>query len=592
MRKTNPLTHNKKKRARAFFASNKLSEAESLYLQIASKDRRDWEARQMLGTIAWRSRNPDEAEGHFREALAIKAGLHEVHYQLACVLLEKGNIPDTLSHLRTAIRIRPDFFEPYLLLGNIAAGESRLQDAIEAYSQAVNINPQDPVAYSNLGNVLADQGRIGEAMDCWKKALSLQPDYASAHSNLLLCMNYSESLSADEVFQAHLDWAEKYEHNARKYTTHPNIPVPDRNLRIGYVTADMREHSVAYFLEPILENHDSSGFTVYCYSDVARPDAVTGRLYRIAGNIRTTAGLSDVDLAGLIRTDEIDILIDLAGHTSGNRLRMFAQKPAPVQVTYLGYPNTTGLSTMDYRITDSWADPPGFSDHLYTEKLVRLPRSFICYKPPEDSPPVVPRPDTGSGPITFGGFNYVGKMSMGVIRTWSKILHNVTGSKLLLKNKSLTDKSTRERMIELFADHGIPADRLELLGLTTSKAEHLSVYSRVDIALDTFPYNGTTTTCDTLWMGVPVITLSGKTHAGRVGASLLSGLGLNEFIAETVEEYILLASNLANNPEYLMGMRKNLIDIVSNSDLCNGVKFTKDLEAAYRGMWNTWCIEK
>lgn len=589
MAKTNVLIRSKQKRARALYNSKQLAESESLYTQIAKTYKRDMESWQMLGTIRWQLGDLQQAETHFRCALDIDKTHHEVNFQLGSVLLAQGQREQAIEYIGHALRIKPDFFEALLTLGNALAWSGMLQAAIESYQKALRLNPNQPVLYTNLGNVYADQGLLDQAIANWRQALMLKPDMASTHSNILLCLNYRSEYDPHELYQEHLTWAHRHGKASNQHKAHANSADPERRLRIAYVTPDLREHSVAYFIEPILAHHDPDHYEVYCYSAVANPDATTIRLLPLIKHYRSTAAMTDAQLAAQIRQDGIDILVDLAGHTAGNRLTLFSHKPAPRQVSYLGYPNTTGLSAMDYRLTDAWADPPGLTEDYYTESLWRLENGFLCYAPPVDAPPVGAAPVDKTGHITFGAFNYIAKTTAEVIQTWSEILKRVPDSKLIMKNKSLTDSATRTHYLALFESNGISSERVEMIGLTPSKAEHLAVYQRVDIALDTFPYHGTTTTCDTLWMGVPVLTLAGSNHASRVGVSLLSQLDLEQFIAESPEEYINLAVSLANEPAQLSEVRGRLRERMQASSLCDALSFTRRLEQAYRDMWHHWC---
>ena len=351
---------------------------------------------------------------------------------------------------------------------------------------------------------------------------------------------------------------------------------------------DFCTHSVAFFIDPILAHHDRRHIEVTCYADVAVPDTTTTRLRTLADSWRNTCRLTDAQVAEMVRADGIDILVDLAGHTADNRLLVFARKPAPVQVTYLGYPNTTGLQTVDYRLTDAWADAEELPNG-YTEELVRLPHGFLRYAPPKEAPPVGRLPARETDYVTFGSFNNLPKVNPGVVARWSEILLAVPNSRLLLKTKSFNDEATQERYFGLFAQNGVGREHLDFIGHTPSSREHLALYNQVDIGLDPFPYNGTTTTCEALWMGVPVITLAGEVHAGRVGVSLLSSVGLTELIADTADQYISLAVELAGNVNRLSSLRANLRGRVAASPLCDGQTFTHALEAAYRSMWRRWC---
>jgi predicted O-linked N-acetylglucosamine transferase (SPINDLY family) len=360
-------------------------------------------------------------------------------------------------------------------------------------------------------------------------------------------------------------------------------------LRIGYVSADFRDHPVGRFLLPLLQRHDSRKFEVFCYSNGPHVDAITKSLQRHAHRWRSIIGQNDDEAAEQIRADRIDLLVDLSGHTSGNRLLVFARKPAPVQVNYLGYPGTTGLTAMDYRLTDRFADPPGLTEPLHVEKLQHLPRTNWCFAPPQDSPPLEPPPAIRRGCVTFGSFNNFGKMTGAMFAVWAEILRQVPGSRLLLKAPALRAQGTRQRILGNFAAQGIEANRLDLHDWQPDYASHLALYGEMDIALDTFPYNGTTTTCDALWMGVPVVTLAGQSHVSRVGLSLLSNVRLPETIATTAEEYIRLAVQLAHDPDRLKILRAQLRERLTTSPLMDADGFTRDVEAAYRQIWRIWC---
>jgi predicted O-linked N-acetylglucosamine transferase (SPINDLY family) len=346
---------------------------------------------------------------------------------------------------------------------------------------------------------------------------------------------------------------------------------------------------VAFFIEPLLAAHNRDRVEITCYANLLQPDPMTQRLRGIADRWRNVWGLDDNKLTQLVRSDGIDILVDLAGHTNGNRLRAFGRKPAPVQVAWLGYPNTTGLREMDYRLTDEWADPPGANDELYTETLVRLPHGFLCYKPLEDCPDVAPLPAVRNGHVTFGCFNNSAKISSPVLDAWSEILNTVPESHFLLKSRQLHGPGLHQRFREEFARRGIAPERIEMLGSVNSTLDHLALYGRVDIALDTFPYNGTTTTCEALWMGVPVVVLAGDRHAGRVGVSLLHGIGMDELIAASPDEYRQLAIDLAGDRDRLAAYRAMLRSRMQNAPVMDATGFARDIEEAFRDMWRRWC---
>src|SRR5439155_7589787 len=370
---------------------------------------------------------------------------------------------------------------------------------------------------------------------------------------------------------------------------HTNDRDPDRRLRIGLLSPDFRTHSVAYFLEPILAAHERASFEFICYAELAHPDATSQRLQQQSEGWRSTAGVADAALAQQIRADAIDILIDLAGHTASTRIAVCAHQPAPVQMSYLGYPFSTGLETIDYRITDGYADPPGSSEQFYVERLLRLPRTAWCYRPPEPTPQVSESPSTRHGFVTFGSFNNLAKLSHGVLDTWSRVLEAVPNSRLILKSAGIGDPMTQTRVLESFAAHGVGAGRLLLKAYENSLFDHFARYNDIDIALDSFPYNGTTTTCEAMWMGVPVIGLAGEIHLSRVGVSLLSNVGLAELVAANREDYVRVASELAGDTTRLRTLRSELRPRMAGSPLRDESGFTRAFEAALRNAWHQWC---
>jgi predicted O-linked N-acetylglucosamine transferase (SPINDLY family) len=399
-------------------------------------------------------------------------------------------------------------------------------------------------------------------------------------------MNYHDGLDAATIFHEHLRWAER--HAARFYPTgdaaqHDNDRSPDRPLRVGYVSPDLRQHPVGFYMEPIISRHQREQVEPFCYSD-ARPDALSQRLGNACTGWRNIADWSDDRVAQTIRNDRIDILIDLAGHTAGHRLLVFARRPAPVQGTYLGYVNTTGLATMDYAITDKYLDPPGVHEPFRTEILYRLPRSYLCYIPPTRCDDVGPLPATKNGYVTFACMNNFSKVTPQTLDVWARILQRVPGCRIVLQSDIAAHLAqTRER----FARAGVDESRVQFVGKRPLN-EYFALHNTFDIALDPFPHNGGTTTCDALWMGVPVITVIGEHAVMRAGSSILSTLGLPELVANSVEDYIDLAAALAEDPVRLANLRRTMRNRMSNSPLMDLPGFVNDLEAAYRRMWQTW----
>jgi predicted O-linked N-acetylglucosamine transferase (SPINDLY family) len=402
-------------------------------------------------------------------------------------------------------------------------------------------------------------------------------------------MQYSPRYTAGDIFAESRRWEDLHGNNVTSDLL--NAVDPLRPLRIGYVSSDFRRHSVSYFLRALFANHSRTEFRIYCYSDVSEPDEYTSYFRTASDGWRDISGLGDNEVARMVSEDAIDILVDLAAHT-GDRLTLFTRRLAPVQVTWLGYPGTSGLSTIDYRISDDIADPPGESDRFNSERVYRLPDGFLCYTPPVDTPGIAPLPSAASAQITFGSFNSIAKITPEVVGLWSKVLHNNPESRLIIKTFSLSDGATRKRYTELFTANGIDIERVELRPWERNTTSHLAVYGEVDIALDTFPYNGTTTTCESLWMGVPVVTLSGERHSARVGTSILSRVGLDDLVAATPDEYLRITENLARDKERLIQLRQTLRKKMQASPLSDGAAFTGHMEKAFRRMWGDWCLQK
>lgn len=543
-----------------------------------------------LGNAVMAQGSIDQAMEYFRKALAIHPGHPETLCSLGYAFMVQGKWGEAVRSYQAALKWKPDFADAWNNLGNAFKGGAQSVDAIAAYQKALQLDPNCSQAHNNLGTILNELGCHDESLGSLRRALACKPTCAGAYSNLLLNLHYPAGFDGQTIFAEHCKWGSQYlAAGPCPGAACTNDPSPHRRLRIGYVSADFRQQSVAFFVEPLLAAHNRQEFEVFCYSNVRWPDRWTRRLQELPDAWRDISALSDEKAAGLIRTDGIDILIDLSGHTACNRLSLFALKPAPVQVTYIGYPDTTGLAAMDYRLTDSWADPPGTTEHLHVERLVRLPQGFLCYQPPGQAPEVGEPPFLKQGYVTFGSFNNRPKITPQVVVLWAKILQKLPESRLILKAWALRDRQACRYLEDLFAQQGIAADRLDLLGFAPSLEEHLNLYGQVDIALDTFPYNGTTTTCEALWMGVPVIVLTGDRHVSRVGVSLLSRLELTDLIAESTDRYLAKAVQLALDPQRLCHLRHNLRSVMRDSKLTDAEFFTAALESAYRDMWRKWC---
>ncbi|CAO3441231.1 O-linked N-acetylglucosamine transferase, SPINDLY family protein [Azospirillum endophyticum] len=530
-----------------------------------------------------------EALDALRRAIELKPDYAEAHFNLGNALRSANDLDGALACYTEALRLKPDMAAALSNMGDLLKGRAELSRAVECFMAALRAAPQMPEPCNNLGETLKEQGRITEAVAVFQQGLSAHPTAAIMHSNLVFALNYTADAPVEMIYRVHRHWAERHADPllpaGRK---HANDRSPDRKLRIGYVSPDFCAHSVSFFAEPVIREHDRSAFEVICYPCSRRSDAVTERLRAAADGWVPIVGLSDEAAASRIAADGIDILIDLAGHTAENRLLLFARKPAPVQVTWLGYPNTTGMPAIDYRLTDGIADPPGLADQLSAERLVRLPHGFHCYQPPMEVD-LQPRPPVlDSGVVTFGSFNNTSKVTAEVVRVWAEILKRVPKARLLLKSRQMGDDETRARYRNSFIAHGVDPDRVELLARIPAADGHLRAYDRLDIALDPFPYNGTTTTCEALWMGVPVVTLAGRSHVARVGASLLTNVGLGELIASDEADYIAKAVALAGDPDRLAGLRAGMRARLDAAPLTDHKGFTRSIETALRAMWRTW----
>jgi protein O-GlcNAc transferase len=531
----------------------------------------------------------DGALASFRRALEIKPDFAEAHSNLGVVLTELGQLKEAVASCRRALEIKPDNARAHNNLANALKDLGQLDDAVISYRRALKINPDFAEAHSNLGTALQALGRFGDAAASYRRAFEIKPDYAYAFSNLLMMMQYAEGYTQAESYAEHLSYAQRFEEPLKKgWLSHPNSREPGKRLKIGYVSPDFRNHAVAYFIEPVLTHHDREQVEVYCYYTYPASDEVTMRLKSLVDHWRDIRTMSDVEAAMRIREDGIDILIDLAGHTAWNRLQIFARKPAPVQATWLGYSCTTGLSSIDYRISDIYADPVGMSEQYYSETLYRLPDTFVCYSPARDAPAVGNLPALAQGGITFGSFNNLNKVTPKVRALWAQVLLAVPGSRLMLKTNVLSDKGIRQKLIDEFAEHGVGEERLVLASRDASYSEHMNRYNTVDIGLDPFPYNGGTTSVDAMWMGVPVVSLAGNSFGSRMGVSMLSNLGLPELIAQTPEDYVAITARLAGDLDRLAKLRAELRGCMANSPLTDAKRFTINLENAYRKMWQTF----
>ncbi len=525
----------------------------------------------------------DEAAQSLRKASLLAPEDSVVRLNLGVALLELGSFAEAVECLESAVRLEPRRAEAHNILGHALFCAGRCTEAIAAYETALRLKPGYAAPLDNLGRALKAQGRAEEAIVRHREALAAAPN-PETHSNLLYSLNLVE-MDPGAILAEHVAWGRLYgAPAAAAVLPRETASAASRRIRVGFVSPDFVNHAVAYFFAPVLVHGDRSRFEVFCYSNAKVPDTVTRRLRGLSEHWRDIALLGDDAVAALIRADGIDILVDLAGHTAHNRLLVFSRKPAPVQVTWLGYPSTSGLREMDYRLTDAASDPPGAADEAQVETLVRLGETFSCYEPNPDSPAVSPLPAEPSGHVTFGCFNNFAKVTPEMIALWAQVLSDAPGSRLLLKSGGLADPGTCAGVVRRFASAGVEEGRVLFDGERRSVADHLRLYSRVDIALDTFPYNGATTTCEALWMGVPVVTRAGRTHASRVGASFVGQVGLASWVASDAAGYRRICREWASDIPALAALRAGLRDRMSRSTLCDAARFVRRLEDALGAM--------
>ena len=532
----------------------------------------------------------DEAVAACRAAIRLKPNYAEAHANLGAALKDLGQLDGAVAACRTAIRLKPDYTEAHANLGAALKDLGRLDDAVAACRTAIGLKPDYAEAHSNLGAALNDLGYLDAAIAASHIAIRLKPDYADAYSNLLMCLHYQ----ADVGERAILDIAREFSRAVETGRTKPqfaNQADPERRLRIGYVSGDFGRHPVGYFLSQILSSHDRTAVDIFCYANSHHVDDMTSQLQGTADHWRSLVGVSDQVAAALVAADDIDILVDLSGHTARNRLPMFALKPAPVQVSWLGFWGTTGLSAMDYILSDDATIRPGEED-CYSERVLRLPVCRFCYGPPDDAPPPARElPLRRQGYVTFGSFNNLTKVGPEVIRLWAKVLLAVPASRLVLKWSSLAGEGMRRRLTEAFADEGIGKERLDLRD-ASPHSRMLLEYGDIDVALDPFPFSGGLTSCEALWMGVPVITLPGARAPSRQTFGFLQALGVTEWAAASPDDYIRIAVSLVADSDRLSRLRQDLRLRMASSSLCDGPAFTGRLETVYRQMWRQWCQDQ
>jgi protein O-GlcNAc transferase len=538
-------------------------------------------ARRNLWQLYFERGRDTEAVEHLDEYTRAYPEDAEAWHLLGLAHIRLGRTTEALPPLQRAIALQPGHVLAHNSLGIVKEAMGETDTAAGYFEHAIRIGPNRPEPFNNLALIRMEQGRAPEAVELFRRSLALNPNQPHVHSNYLLGLNYLTDIAPSTMLAEHRHWAAQFADGlppiGRVHRTNP-----DGVLHIGYVSSDLRTHPVAAYLGAVLPAHDRNTVRVTCYSSVTMPDANTQRLRSAADQWRDIAALNDAEAAELIRRDHVDVLVDLSGHSSRHRLTVFARRPVPVQVTHFGYPNTTGLRAMDYRFTDAISDPPGVESR-YAERLVRLTEVTWCWRPPDGAPDVGPLPADSADTFTFASLNNPAKLSQPALALWARILKAVPDSKLLLLgSKSLANS---ERLKALFAQQGAEG-RLEVLPRMSS-VEYYAAYNRIDLALDPFPYNGGVTTCDALWMGVPVVSLTGMSYAGRQGLSLLTAAGVAEFAAATADQYVSIAQRWATERDRLRELRVSLRERLRTSPICDADRFTRHLEAAYRTMVNS-----
>jgi predicted O-linked N-acetylglucosamine transferase (SPINDLY family) len=571
------------KAAAEHFRLGNLEEARRLFLAYCEHHPANAQVLRVLSQICYQTGRLAESVVHLDRARAVAPSDAGIWFSLGALYGEQRETAKAINCYKESLRLQPNNDEAWSNLGAIYYEQFGYSESIECLQRAVKINNKNEKAVVNLSLSLMAVGNAIEADRVLRAARDTAPDSDKVHSLFVFNLNYLTTPTKQEIFDEHRRWARRYDDAARPDPDWIRRRQDGKKIRVAYISPDIRRHSVAYFVSPVLKAHDKAKFEVYGYSDVKKPDDVTRELMGVVDHWRDISQLDNARISRMIREDEIDILVDLAGHTSpASRILLFANRAAPVQVSWLGYPDTTGLLAMDYRLTDTRTDPEGEADAFYTEKLVRLEEGFLCYEPATNAPAPGVVPIQVNGFVTFGSFNNILKVSDRVVRAWSEILRRIPDARLILKSRGLYDASARAAVLSRFQEHGSDVDRIECLGHVVGHDDHLGLYNRVDIALDTFPYSGTTTTCEAMWMGVPVITLEGDRHVSRVGASLLATVGLADCIANRVEAYIERAVALAGDVPRLGSLRAGLRDRMRGSPLMDAPGFTRNLEGHYR----------
>ena len=562
------------------------AEAERIYRQLLRVEPANAQVWHHLGMACWFQRRAVDAADAMGEAVARAPDDADVVNKLGVILAGAGRTEEALAALARAAALRPGWSEPFVNLGDLLNKLDRTDEAIDAYRSAVALAPDNADLHHMLAALSGRQGDRETARAHYLEALRLHPADAAAHSSLLFLTSYDPELEPAVLLNEHVWWDRLHGQGLRPFPPHDNDRAPERPLRVGYVSPDLRVHPVARFMLPIYEAHDRARFAVYSYTQSRIVDAVSEQLRAMSAGWRVTAGMPDEELARAIRADGIDLLVDLAGHTSNNCVSVFGWRSAPVQLSYLGYPNTTGLAAIRYRVTDAVIDPPG-APGPYVEELLRVEGPWCCWRA-QASPEIAPAPCARNGFLTFGSMANLLKLNDGVLDLWAAVLRAVPDARLNLYRNTLTP-SAQEHVRHKLQARGVAADRVHMAVVAKDGVGHLPTYGEIDASLDTQPWSGHATVFESLWMGVPMLTLRGARPSGRMSASVLHAVGLDDFVADTPERFVARATELARDPRALVDLRTTLRARMAASPLCDGPGFTRKLEATYREAWRRWC---
>jgi predicted O-linked N-acetylglucosamine transferase (SPINDLY family) len=600
--------------------AGRLGDAETLYRQILAMQPKHADALHLLGVVAHQSGRHDLAVTWIHQAIDLSPGNDHAHSNLGEVYYTTGRLDDAIASYQRAIELNPGFAVAHYNLGNALARRGQTEEAILAYRRAIQLQPDFPRAYYNWGNALRERGLLDEAIAAYRRALELQPDYVEAENNLGNAFKeqgrveeaiaaYRRGLAANPqhaglrsnviyalhfhpggdtrmIFEAQRQWNQQIGAPLQRgLWPYANDRSPDRRLRIGYVSPDFRDHVIGRNLLPLFQGHNHRQFEILIYAGVVRADGLTEEFRRCSDQWRNTIGVADEVLTEMIRQDGVDLLVDLTQHMGDNRLPVFARQPAPVQVSFAGYPESTGLEAIGYRISDRWLEGGSAGEAIGRQEQVCLLDSFWCYQPHGVPVAVQGLPARENGWVTFGNLNNFAKVNEPVLELWARVLGQVAASRLVLLSAL---GSHRQRTLEFLAGHGVEAHRVEFVE-PRAHAAYLELYQRLDIVLDPFPYNGHTTSLDALWMGVPVVSLAGRTRVSRGGLSILNNLGLPELVAFTEGDYLSIATELAHDLPRLATLRATLRPRMEASVLMDAPRFARQIEAAYRTMWRQWC---